>query len=228
MHNLAKELILKSNYTFDDLIKIMEILRSDEGCPWDKEQTHKSIRRNLIEETYEVIEAIDTDNYELMCEELGDLLLQVVFHSKIAEDEGEFNINNVADGICKKLILRHPHIFADIKADTSEEVLNNWDKIKIIEKSQKSDREVLASVSKSLPALIRADKVLSKAKKLGYDTIGFDKYIAENSDKLTKEEYVGEVLMAAVSLAKSLDVEPEQALEIATDKLVLSVSNEEK
>ena len=120
----------KSEYSISDLVEIMEILRSPGGCPWDREQTHKSIRRNLIEETYEVVEAIDKDDKTLMCEELGDLMLQVVFHARMAEEDGDFTLDDVADGICKKLILRHPHIFSDVKADTTEQVLTNWDNIK--------------------------------------------------------------------------------------------------
>lgn len=121
----------KPNYKFEDLIEIMKLLRAPNGCPWDKEQTHESIRQNFIEETYEVIEAIDTKDKELLKEELGDVLLQVVFHSEMESEIGSFNIDDVCDGICKKLIIRHPHIFADVTADTTEEVLNNWDKIKM-------------------------------------------------------------------------------------------------
>ncbi len=164
MNDRAKKLKEKSSYNVDDLREIMELLRAPDGCPWDREQDHKSIRRNLIEETYEVVEAIDTDNKTLLCEELGDLMLQVIFHARISEEAGDFSLDDVADGVCKKLILRHPHIFADVVAETSAEVLKNWDAIKVVEKQQKSAREVLDSVSHSLPALIRADKIYSKAK----------------------------------------------------------------
>jgi tetrapyrrole methylase family protein/MazG family protein len=115
----------KPSYKFEDLITIMKMLRSPNGCPWDKEQTHKSIRNNLIEETYEAIEAIDTEDTELLKEELGDVLLQVVFHSEMEAEKGSFNIDDVCDGVCKKLIVRHPHIFSDVTANTTEEVLNN-------------------------------------------------------------------------------------------------------
>ena len=127
---------IKDNYTFSDLRAIMEMLRSEDGCPWDREQTHKSIRKDLIEETYEVVEAIDNDDSHLLCEELGDLLLQVAFHSRISEEAGEFNIDDVADGICKKLILRHPHVFGEVKVSDSGEVLDNWEKIKKEEKQR--------------------------------------------------------------------------------------------
>lgn len=222
MKERIKALKAKTNYTMSDLREIMEILRSPGGCPWDIEQDHKSIRRNLIEETYEVIEAIDTDNKILMCEELGDLALQVVFHARIAEEAGNFSLDDVADGVCKKLILRHPHIFADVKADTAEEVLNNWDKIKVVEKHQKSDREVLDSVSHSLPALIRADKLCSKAAKLGYAVPENDivKFVAAGSEDA--EKIVGDLLLGVVTMAREHGVDCEKALADACDRLVSS------
>ena len=126
----AAELAAKGSYGFEDLVEVMEILRSEEGCPWDREQDHHSIRDDLIEETYEVIEAIDTDDPKLLREELGDVMLQVVFHARIEEEKDSFNINDVANDICAKLIHRHPHVFGDVKADTSEKVLSNWEIIK--------------------------------------------------------------------------------------------------
>lgn len=226
MKDRIEKLKAKSSYRVEDLREIMEILRSEDGCPWDREQDHKSIRRNLIEETYEVVEAIDTDNKELLCEELGDLILQVVFHARISEEAGDFGLDEVADGICKKLILRHPHIFADVKADTSEEVLNNWDKIKVVEKHQKSDREVLDSVSHSLPALIRADKLCKKAAKLGYSVPEYPGLKALAEAENDKESFIGNLLFAAVSLAHELSVDGEKALSDACDRLVLTASDE--
>lgn len=118
---MSKETLLKKeSYDFNDLLEVMEILRAPGGCPWDAEQTHSSIRKSLIEETYEVIEGIDKDDAEIMNEELGDLLLQIVFHASIAKDAGRFDINSICDGICKKLIYRHPHVFSDVVADTSD------------------------------------------------------------------------------------------------------------
>lgn len=226
MKQRIENLKAKGNYTVDDLREIMEILRAPGGCPWDREQDHKSIRRNLIEETYEVIEAIDTDNKVLMCEELGDLMLQVVFHARIAEEADNFSLDDVADGICKKLILRHPHIFADVKADTSEEVLKNWDKIKVVEKHQKSDREVLDSVSHSLPSLIRADKLAGKAEKLGYPVPQCN--ALENTIGQINDSTVGDLLFAVVSLAKKHGIDAEKALADACDKLVLTASDDKK
>lgn len=213
----------------------MSILREPGGCPWDREQNHHTIRRNLIEETYEVVEAIDKDDMTLMQEELGDLLLQVVFHARIAEEDDEFDFDDVADGICRKLILRHPHIFGDVQADTTEQVLTNWDNIKKEEKHQKTDREVLDSVSHSLPSLIRADKVGSKARKLGYDDHVSDfenasseftkNYENMNADKPTEtpeevEAAVGKLLFTAVQIAHRLGVDPEKALGDECDRVI--------
>ena len=117
----------KENYNFNDLVEIVKILRAPDGCPWDREQTHKSIRSNFIEETYEAVEAIDTDDLDLLKEELGDVLLQVALHAEIESEQGTFDINDVCDGICKKLIIRHPHVFGDVNADTTEKVLKNSD-----------------------------------------------------------------------------------------------------
>ena len=225
----------KQNYSIADLREIMEILRAPGGCPWDREQDHHSIRRNLIEETYEVVEAIDKDDMTLMREELGDLLLQIVFHARIAEEDDEFDLDDVADGICKKLILRHPHIFGDVKADTTEQVLANWDSIKKVEKHQRTDREVLDSVSHSLPSLIRADKIGSKARKFGYNDHADE--LENASSKLTNcyndmnndaasetpkeaSEAVGRLLFAAVSVAHRLGVDPEKALADECDRVV--------
>ena len=119
----------KEKYTVSDLVDIVEILRSPEGCPWDREQNHKSIRRDFLEETYEVIEAINKEDKDLLLEELGDVLLQVVFHTQIEREKGTFELSDVADGICKKMIERHPHVFGDVNAETSEQVLENWDVI---------------------------------------------------------------------------------------------------
>ena len=172
MNEKAKALVERfdGKYTFEDLITIMEILRSDGGCPWDREQTHESIRKNFIEETYEVIEAIDKSDSALLREELGDVLLQVVFHSRISEENGDFDFSDVADEICRKMIVRHPHIFSDVTADTTEEVLTNWESIKASTKKRESTRDRLDSVAKTLPSLMRAQKLAGKMKKEGVAT----------------------------------------------------------
>jgi len=161
---MSKESLLKKeNYNFDDLVEVVEILRAPGGCPWDAEQTHQSIRKSLIEETYEVVEGIDKNDDDIMTEELGDLLLQVVFHASIAKGDGRFDLDSICDGICKKLIYRHPHVFSDVVADTSDVVLKNWEELKKKEKGQKNKAEVLNAVSSALPSLMRAQKLIKKS-----------------------------------------------------------------
>lgn len=229
MNNEVDFLSKKTNYCYNDLIKIMSILRC--LCPWDKEQTHKSIRNNLIEETYEAIEAIDTNDNELLKEELGDILLQVVFHSEISCNEGKFNIDQVCDGICKKLILRHPHIFSDVLANTTNQVLINWDEIKKNEKGHLTHSEVINSVAKSLPSLIRSQKIQKKAAKIGFDwdnvNGAIDKAYEElaelkeaidlKDEKNIKEE-LGDLLFAVVNISRFVGCDSEQALYDACDK----------
>ncbi len=167
MNETAKQLLSEERHDFASLIKVMELLRAPGGCPWDREQTHESIRANFIEETYEVIEAIDTKDQTLLQEELGDVLLQVVFHARIAEENNSFSMDDVVHDITEKLIRRHPHIFADVEAETSDEVLTNWEKIKTEEKQRIGLAGSLTSVPPSLPALMRAQKLSKKAGKAG-------------------------------------------------------------
>lgn len=221
----------KNNYNFDDLVEIVKILRSPGGCPWDREQTHKSIRSNFIEETYEAIEAIDTEDTELLKEELGDVLLQVALHSQIESEKKSFNINDVCDGVCKKLIIRHPHVFGDVKADTTEQVLNNWDDIKMKTKSQKSQAQAMQSVSKSLPSLMRSTKIQQKAAKTGFDWDSADGALEKlfeecnelkaailSNDEENEREEIGDVLFSAVNVARLLNIDSEHALYDACDK----------
>ncbi|MBQ8795124.1 MAG: nucleoside triphosphate pyrophosphohydrolase [Clostridia bacterium] len=231
----------KSNYNFYDLVKIMSLLRSPEGCPWDREQTHKSIRRDFLEECYEAIEAIDTDDRDLLLEELGDVLLQVVFHAEIEAEKNSFTADDVCDGICKKLIIRHPHVFGDVTAEDSEAVLKNWDAIKMQTKSQKSNSEVMHSVSVALPALIRADKVQNKARKIGFDfpdvNAALDKLSEEvselkeailknQSDSIQAE--LGDVLFSAVNVGRLLKVDSEKALSDTTERFIARFEGMEK
>lgn len=167
MNPVAKELLYESRHDFDSLVRVMDLLRAPDGCPWDREQTHESIRANFIEETYEVIEAIDTADSALLREELGDVLLQVVFHACMSREAGEFSIDDVVHDITEKLIRRHPHVFADVDADTPEKVLANWEQIKTEEKQRIGLAGSLASVPPSLPALMRAQKLVKKAAKAG-------------------------------------------------------------
>ncbi len=223
----------KDKYTFDDLVSILRILRLPGGCPWDREQTHESIRRNFIEETYEAVEAIDTKDSELLCEELGDVMLQVVFHAQISQDEGDFDIDDVCDGVCKKLIVRHPHVFSDVLAETSEKVLENWDKIKMQTKSQTTYTETLKSVSPALPALIRAEKVQYKAHKCGFDWDSVDGALQKLSEEIEElraaiksgdtsscSDELGDVLFSAVNVSRFIDVDAEKALSDSTEKFI--------
>lgn len=229
----------KDKYEFSDLLKIMDLLRSDDGCPWDKEQTHKTIRRNFIEETYEAVEAIDNEDDVNLCEELGDVLLQVVFHAKIAQEENSFDINDVSDGVCKKLVMRHPHIFAEGTAATSEEVLNTWDEIKKIEKSQKTYSQAMQELPKSLPALIYADKLQSRAAKSGFEFADIKAALAKLKEEIGEleqainentnvPEEIGDVLFAAVKVAKFAKVDPEEALGKTSNKFLQRFSYVEK
>lgn len=226
-----KALMEKEGYNFYDLVKIMELLRSEGGCPWDREQTHKSIRNNFIEETYEVIEAIDTDNKKLLREELGDVLLQVVFHTRMEEEVGEFNIDDVANDICAKLIHRHPHIFADVVADNTEDVLRNWEQIKNEEKQRITYTHKLNAIPKMFPALMRAQKVGKKASFFDFESsdLVIDKIYEETEevkeamlegDKAHIEEEIGDLLLTVTSLARKAGVDCEQALSKATDKFI--------
>lgn len=213
MNEQAKRLKNKEKYTVDDLVDIMALLRAEDGCPWDREQTHESIRSNFIEETYEVIEAIDTENASLLREELGDVLLQVVFHARISEEAGDFTFDDVADEVCRKLVVRHPHIFADVEADTTDKVLTNWDKIKAETKKQKTVSDTLNSVSRSLPSLMRATKIAKKAAKAGYGK-PFD-------------VVVGDLLFDIATLCNENGIDPEKALYDACDRRILEVTEEE-
>lgn len=223
----------KQKYDFNDLVKIVTILRSPGGCPWDREQTHKSIRANFIEETYEAVEAIDTDDAELLREELGDVMLQVALHSEMEREKGAFDIGDVADGICKKLIVRHPHVFGDVRADTTDEVLRNWDAIKLRTKGQRSQTEAMDSVPKVLPALMRSLKVQQKAARAGFDwpdISGAEKKVHEELGELEEEirrgdreagfDELGDLIFAAVNVARFIGAEPEQALTAACDRFV--------
>ena len=157
----------KNKYSINDFISVVHRLRAPGGCPWDMEQTHKSIRRDFLEETYEALEAIDCEDPAMLREELGDVLLQVVFHCIIEEEENRFTFDDVVNDITEKMIVRHPHVFADTKVGGVDDVLTNWDSIKKETKGQKSDKEMLQSVSKAMPALMRNQKVQKKAGKLG-------------------------------------------------------------
>ncbi len=218
-------------YDFPRLLEIMRLLRAPGGCPWDAEQTHDSIRRNRLEEAYEVCEAIDLRDDVLLCEELGDVLLQVVFHARMAEEAGVFSIDDVIDGICQKLIIRHPHVFGDAQAHTAGEVLSRWEEIKQETKGQESQSAAMQSVARSLPALTRAEKVQKKAAKVGFDWPEVSGALDKLSEEQTElrealagrgdpEEELGDLLFSAVNAARLSGIDPERALEKATEKFI--------
>ncbi len=217
--------MLKDRYDYKDLLDIMALLRSPEGCPCDRDQNHESLKKYLIEETYEVLETIDLNDKKKLCEELGDLLLQIVFHAGIAEENGDFNMGDVITGICRKMVLRHTHVFGDAKADTPEQVVDNWEAIKKKEKGIKSQTDVLRDVPSNLPALMRSYKVQQKAAQVGFDWENLDDvfekvdeeiselrevYKSENMVRITDE--MGDVFFSLVNLSRFLKVQPELAL----------------
>lgn len=218
---LKKELTQKTNYTVDDLCKLVTVLRSEWGCPWDKVQTHKSLRSDIIEEAYEVIEAIDCDSPEMMREELGDLLLQVAFHVNIEEDKNNFTLTDVTTELCQKLIVRHPHVFGDVNANTAEQVLKNWDSIKKETKHQTTFTETLQAVPDVFPSLMRSAKLGKRAFRAGVkiDYAQQAKKNAELLENTLKENdrekqtaVIGNLLFCISNMARELDIDPEQAL----------------
>ncbi len=226
-----QEILNKSVYDASDLVTIVELLRLPGGCPWDREQTHRSLRKDLIEETYEVIEAIDNDDPVLLEEELGDLLLQIVLHARIEQEQGRASFDQVAQGVCRKMIHRHPHVFGEGKADTVAQVLKNWEKIKSEEKSRKTVTESLTAVPRQLPALMRAAKIGKKAAVMDFPST--DAVLTKVSEELTEvkealhlgtaqsvREEIGDLLFTVANLARKAGVEPEEALSAATDKFV--------
>lgn len=226
-----KKLLGAEHYSVDDLCLIMEVLRGEGGCPWDREQTHKSIRRSFIEETYEAVEAIDNEDTELLREELGDVLLQVVFHSQIEAEAGSFAFGDVADDICRKLIHRHPHVFGDISLNTPDEVLVKWDAIKNEEKQRQTITERLRAVPRVFPALMRAEKVGKRACCFDFpDASSVMDKVYEEADEVREamsagdagkiDEEIGDLLLTVTSLARKAGVDPEASLMRATDKFI--------
>lgn len=224
-------LLSAERYGFDDLVLVMELLRAEGGCPWDIEQTHKSIRKDFIEETYEVIEAIDTDDPVLLREELGDVLLQIAFHSQIEREEGRFDIYDVTNDVCAKLIHRHPHVFGEVKVNNSDDVLVNWDKIKGEEKHRDTLTDKLRAIPPMLPALMRAQKVGKKASFFDFETADavFDKLYEEieevreamkNGSQDDINEEIGDLLLTVTSLARKAKTDSELALTCATNKFI--------
>lgn len=227
----------KTVYSFEDFKHIMARLRAEDGCPWDRVQTHESLRDGMLEEAYEVVEGIDvyqeTGDDSNLCEELGDVLMHIVLHARIAEEEGRFTMDDVIQGISEKMIHRHPHVFGTVKADTPEQVLDNWEAIKQEEKHEETLTQGMRRVAKSLPANIRAAKVQKKAAKVGFD---FEDY-RQAAGKVTEElqevleaaekgrpedvfEEFGDLMFSVLNLSRFLDVNAENALTNATEKFI--------
>ena len=234
------EFEFKERYNTEDLIEIVRLLRSPEGCPWDKVQTHESIRKDFIEEVYEAVEAIDEKDPVHLREELGDVLLQVVFHTVLEEEKGGFDFEDVTDEICKKMIIRHPHVFGDIKADTTEQVLKNWDEIKMQTHSQKTVSEAMDGVSRTLPSLMRAQKLHKKAKKGGCAESAED-FFADMHDALTAleeafsekndecyERELGKILFSAAGLSNIIDTDCERLLYDTCEEFISSFKRDER
>lgn len=224
----------KERYTIDDLLKIMEILRSENGCPWDKVQTHESIRTDLIEEAYEVCEGIDADSPEMLREELGDLLMQVVFHSRIETERGNFDFGDVCSDICRKLVYRHPHVFGTVKADTEDEVLKNWDELKKKSKNQQTAAETLESVPKTFPALLRGEKVCKRASRAGLPIDDAESCVSRIKNgldmlKITdideniahNQQILGDILLSFCNLDRILKADGEKALTYSTNGFIM-------
>ena len=225
----------KRRYDWEDFLRIMRLLRSPGGCPWDAEQTNQSIRRNFLEETYEALDALDRDDPVDMCEELGDVLMQVVFHATIEEERGRFTMADVVDGVAQKMVYRHPHVFGTVHVDNSDQVLVNWEKLKRTEKGQASTADAIEAVPHTLPALWRAEKVQKKAAKAGFDwddpLRALDKLEEEvrelraamESGKAPEDphglrEELGDVLFMAAKIGQMTGTDPEDALHRSCDK----------
>ena len=223
----VNKILSKTKYNFDDLCLIMEILRGEGGCPWDAEQTHESIRKNFIEETYEVIEAIDNKDSQLLREELGDVLLQVVFHTQMEKEEGNFDIDDVANDVCVKLVHRHPHIFGNVIASTADEVLSNWEAIKNVEKSRDTMYDKLSSIPPMTPALMRASKVAKKSgeyKEINNEDIIDDLENIISNIKLREykiyNEDMAEMLFLLSAIASKNDIDAEEILFKKTNSFI--------
>ena len=218
-----------SDRPFDELVDIMKRLRGKDGCPWDKEQDHKSIRPYLVEETYEVIDAIDEENFDRLKEELGDLLLQIIFHAQMAAEAKRFDIDDVISHIIEKIKTRHPHVFKSTKVKDSKEVLKNWEQIKMRE----GRSSVLDGVPKDLPALLKAARIQEKAARVGFDWDQIDGVFAKVEEELGEfraayreydrekiEEELGDMFFALVNLSRFLETNPEDALRGTINKFI--------
>lgn len=229
---------MDKKYTIDDLLEILRVLRGENGCPWDRVQTHDSIKKNMIEETYEAIDALESGDDKAFANELGDVLLQVAFHSEIARERNAFDFGDVLNELCTKLIARHTHVFGEDKARSAEDALVTWEMNKKKEYGIKTDAELLKEVPHGLPALMRAQKVQKKAEACGFDFSACGELfksacekmneISEGTEQSTAEKTVGEMLFAAALLARRYKVDAETALAASTNSFIKSFEKGEK
>ena len=228
----------RKRFCFMDLVRIMEILRAPGGCPWDQEQTHESLRRYLIEEAYEAVTAIDENDPDHLADELGDVLLQIVFHASVGQSHGTFAISDVTSNICRKMIYRHAHVFGDADCRTPGEVTENWEKLKKAEKGLTTQTSIMQDVSKGLPALMRASKVQKKAADVGFDwntALEALPKVHEEAEEVRAElesgrdpaEELGDLLFSCVNVARLCKLEPELLLKFATEKFIRRFENME-
>lgn len=228
---------MEKKYTIDDLVEIVEKLRGEGGCPWDMEQTHQSIKQSIIEEGYELIETLDNEEWEKVADESGDLLLQIVFHAQIGKENGEYSMDDVYKAVCEKMIHRHPHVFGNVKVKDSNEVLENWNRIKREDRGQRTVSQDMKGISTALPSLMRAQKVQGKAEKGGYvfkepvasaEVVSNIMNVMQSiSDSETVELYVGKMLFELVTVAKKMGVDAETALNKHTELFIQECADAE-
>lgn len=230
---MAVDFEIKDEYNIDDLIRLVAALRAPDGCPWDRKQTHQSIKKNFIEETYEVIEAVNNDDAEGLREELGDVLLQVAMHCEMESEKGVFDFNDVANDLCKKLVVRHPHVFGEKNAEDASQALDRWDEVKLKTKGMKKQSEAMLKVPKEFPALMRAQKIQEKAAKAGFDWNDKDGAIEKLFEEINElktalsggnqadiDDEFGDVLFSCVNIARFIGSDSEESLSLATDKFL--------
>lgn len=230
---MAIDFELKDKYDINDLLSIITALRAPDGCPWDRVQTHNSLKKNFIEETYEVIEAINHNSVSGLREELGDVLLQIVLHTEIEREQGNFNFDDICNELCQKLVIRHPHVFGDVCAENEEQALQSWDSAKAQSKGVKKQSDTMVSIPIELPALMRAQKIQSKAAKVGFDWENadgaFDKLFEEINELKTAisqgikadiEEEFGDLLFSCVNISRFIGVDSEEALTASSNKFI--------
>lgn len=238
---MVKDFQFKDRYTIEDLLQIIALLRAPGGCPWDAAQTHESIRYNFIEETYEVVEAINKSNPDMLREELGDVLMQILLHCQMESEKNNFEFSDIVNELCQKLVIRHPHVFGGESADSVSTALDKWDAVKMKTKNQNTISEAMRSVPTEFPALMRAEKVQKKAAKANFDFDSLEQTLSVLAGEVEElkqavqegtvdqaDEELGDVLFSAVNVARFLKVNPEESLTKSTDKFISRYTKLEK